>query len=229
MEAVLTAFEHRVKVFTRARQSFRRAEVLAAARTLENKGCKMRRPILAAAFAALMVSGADAQTNRPSSWAQPVALEGVPNLFQVSPDLYRSAQPTEEGMKRLKGLGIKTVVNLRSFHSDRDEIGQSGLSYEHLYMKAWHPEQKEAVKFLQIVTDPERTPVLVHCQHGADRTGTMCAVYRLGVQKWSKEEAVAEMTQGGFGFHAVWVNLPAWIEQVDAEALKRVAEKQTAR
>ena len=94
-------------------------------------------------------------------------------------------------------MGIKTIINLRSFHSDRDEIGQAALAYEHIYMKAWHPEEKEVVRLLKIVTDPKRTPVLVHCQHGADRTGTMVAVYRIAVQGWSKAEAIRELTQGG--------------------------------
>ena len=95
-------------------------------------------------------------TPRPELWAQPVKLDGVPNLHKVSDNLYRSAQPTAQGMKNLKRMGIETVVNLRSFHSDRDEIGNTGLGYEHIYMKAWHPERKEIVRFLQIVTNPKR-------------------------------------------------------------------------
>jgi protein tyrosine phosphatase (PTP) superfamily phosphohydrolase (DUF442 family) len=161
---------------------------------------------------------------RPAEWGQPVEAAGVPNLHRVSDALFRSGQPTAEGMKSLRDKqGIVTVVNLRSFHSDRDEIGATGLAYEHIYMKAWHPEEKEAVRFLQIVTDPKRTPVLVHCQRGADRTGAMCAVYRIAVEGWTKEEAVREMTAGGYGFHPVWVNLPAWIEKLDVESLRRQA------
>lgn len=162
-------------------------------------------------------------TNRPASWAQPIMLEGVPNLHQVSTNLYRSAQPTAQGMQNLKRTGIKTVVNLRSFHSDRDEIGAIGLQYEHIYMKAWHPEREDVVRFLQIVTNPERTPILVHCQHGADRTGTMCALYRVAVQNWTKEEAIREMTEGGFGFHEAWKNLPSWIADLDIESIKKDA------
>jgi hypothetical protein len=67
---------------------------------------------------------------------------------QITP-LYRSAQPTAIGMHNLKELGIKTVINLRSFHCDRDELGETGLNYEHLTMQAWHPEYKEAVRFLE--------------------------------------------------------------------------------
>ena len=126
-------------------------------------------------------------------------------------------------MGQLKQLGIQTIVNLRSFHSDRDAIGQTGLAYDHIYMKAWHPEEEDVIRFLQIVTNPKRTPVLVHCQHGADRTGSMVALYRIAVQGWTKEAAIREMTQGGFGYHEIWINLPPWIRDMDITALRRKA------
>ena len=161
--------------------------------------------------------------NRPDTWAQPVELEGVPNLYRVSGELYRGDQPSAQGMQNLKELGLKTIINLRSFHSDRDEIGDTVLAYEHITMKPWHPEEKEAVRFLKIVTDPKRTPALVHCKHGADRTGTMIAVYRIAVQGWSKDEAIREMTEGGFRFHWIWSNLPQWVQDLDIDRIKRQA------
>ena len=163
------------------------------------------------------------QTNRPPHWAQPIQIKGVPNLHKVSDTLYRSAQPSAEGMRNLRATGVETIVNLRSFHSDRHEIGDTGLAYEHIYMKAWHPEEDDAVRFLQIVANPRRDPVLVHCQHGADRTGTMCALYRVAVQGWSKEEAIEEMSQGEFGFHGLWDNLIQWINALDVERIKKRA------
>ena len=163
------------------------------------------------------------ENTRPAVWALPMQLKGVPNLHKVSDNLYRSAQPTAKGMQNLKELGIETIINLRSFHSDRDEIGSTGLAYEHIYMKAWHPEHKEIVRFLQIVTNPKRTPVLVHCQHGADRTGTMSAIYRITVLGWSKEEAINEMVNGGFGFHGIWKNLAPWIDSLDFDAIEKEA------
>ncbi|HUS71920.1 MAG TPA: tyrosine-protein phosphatase [Sedimentisphaerales bacterium] len=156
-------------------------------------------------------------------WAQRLEVPGVANLHKISEDLYRGAQPSAEGMQQLKKLGVKTVVNLRSFHTDRDEIGDTGLSYEHIYMKTWHAEDKEVVRFLKIVTDPNHTPVFVHCQRGADRTGTMCAIYRIAVQGWSKDEATEEMTKGGFGFYTGWKNLINYIRELDFEEIKRRA------
>jgi protein tyrosine phosphatase (PTP) superfamily phosphohydrolase (DUF442 family) len=185
-----------------------------------------RGAVIAAACVFLLtwVAGADPSiADRPKAWAQPVKLQGVENLYRVSEKLYRGDQPSPEGMRNLKDLGLKTIINLRSFHSDRDEIGGTGLAYEHIYMKAWHPEEEDVVRFLKIVTDPRRAPVLVHCQHGADRTGTVIAVYRIAVQGWSKAEAIREMTQGGFGFHQVWGNLPRWIQKLDIESIRRQA------
>ena len=174
-------------------------------------------------FSILALGFAWADEQRPESWATAVPLSGVPNLHQVSKDLFRSAQPSALGMKNLKENGIETIINLRSFHSDRDEIGETGLGYEHIYMKAWHPERKEVVRFLQIVTNSKNKPVLVHCHHGADRTGTMCALYRIVVQGWTKEAAIREMTKGAYGFHKIWANLPAWIEKLDIESLRKDA------
>ena len=157
------------------------------------------------------------------TWAKPMTLPGVPNLHQVSENLYRGAQPSARGMAELHKLGIKTIVSLRSFHSDRDEIGQLPLGYEHITMKTWHAEDKEVIRFLRIVSDESRQPVFVHCQRGADRTGTMCAIYRVVVQGWTKEQAIAEMTQGGFGFYEAWQNLIETVRNLDSEHFREQA------
>jgi protein tyrosine/serine phosphatase len=179
--------------------------------------------ISAAVLFAGSATAADQPTNSLPSKAASLDVDGAPNLHRVSTNLYRSAQPTMEGMRNMEELGIKTVINLRSFHSDRDELKGTRLGYEHIYMKAWHPEEKEAVKFLKTVTDPEKTPVLVHCLHGSDRTGAMCAIYRIAVQGWSRDDAITEMTEGGFGFHEIFNNIPKWIRNLDIEAIKEEA------
>jgi len=175
--------------------------------------------LLAVAFSAGSQEPVDA---RPASWAQPVVKAGIPNLFKVSDSLYRSAQPTDEGLRNLQELGIVTVVNLRAFHSDRDELDPD-LGYEHIHMKSWHPEREDAVTFLRIVADAKRAPVLLHCQHGADRTGAMTAIYRVAVQGWSRDDAIREMKDGGYGFHKVWGNLSDWIQDLDIDSIREEA------
>lgn len=51
----------------------------------------------------------------------------------------------------------------------------------------------------------------------------MTAVYRVAVQGWSKPAAIREMTQGGYGYHAVWRNLVEYLEQLDVDRIKREA------
>jgi protein tyrosine/serine phosphatase len=156
-------------------------------------------------------------------WAEKIDRAGLSNFYKVSDELYRGAQPSAEGVAQLKATGIKTIVNLRSFHSDRDEIGGIDIGYEHIYVKSWHPEEEDLVRFLQIVTDENRTPVFVHCQHGADRTGLFCAVYRAAVCGWSKEDALDEMVEGPFGFHSVWQSLISYFDELDIEDIKQKA------
>jgi protein tyrosine/serine phosphatase len=152
--------------------------------------------------------------------AEKLDLSGCGNLYKVSETLYRGEQPTSEGFKELEKLGVKTVINLRSVHSDRDKLEGTNLGYEHIRMEAWDPEQEEIDQFLKIATDPARQPVFVHCLHGADRTGTMVAVYRIVVEGWVKEKALKEMQNGPFGFHEVFQGLPEFIEELDAETLR---------
>jgi protein tyrosine phosphatase (PTP) superfamily phosphohydrolase (DUF442 family) len=183
------------------------------------------KPLLTAVFLALAAIAAPAQpsTNRPANWARPLTLPGITNFYQVTTNLYRGAQPTAEGMRQLKAMGIKSVVNLRSFHSDKDELAGTGLKGFRFETKPWHAEEEDVVAFLKIVTDTNNLPVFVHCQRGADRTGTMCAMYRIAVCGWTKPQAIDELKNGGYAFSPVWRNLVAFIEKADIPEIKRRA------
>jgi protein tyrosine/serine phosphatase len=171
----------------------------------------------------VLASKGSGQKQRDPRWASAIELRGVKNFFRVSDDLYRGAQPTEEGFRGLEKLGIKTVINLRALHSDEKKLRGRNLSYARIRFAIWHPEHEDVVRFLKIVTDPARTPVFVHCQRGADRTGMIVAIYRICVQGWSKADAIEEMTRGGYGFASTWRHLVRYIRKFDVERLKRDA------
>jgi len=156
----------------------------------------------------------------PAASQQPEPHPGLSNFAKISDGLYRGAQPEPEGFKTLKAMGIKTVINLRTFHSDRKACEAAGLQYVPISVQAWEGEDEEVIDFLRTVSDPANLPVFVHCQHGADRTGVMSAVYRMVIQDWPKEKAIEEMTDGGYGFHRVWQNLIDYVEGIDVDALK---------
>lgn len=177
--------------------------------------------VLLALGAANSMSAAD---GRPATWAQPVANDAVKNLFQVAPNLYRCAQPDAAGMQAIEALGIKRIIELRNFHSDKDEIAGTALIAEDVGINTWALEDEDVIRVLRILKDPAKGPFLIHCLHGADRTGTMCAMYRMVVQGWSKDDAIKELTEGGFGYHAVWTNLIRYLRNADVERIRKAVD-----
>jgi protein tyrosine phosphatase (PTP) superfamily phosphohydrolase (DUF442 family) len=169
-----------------------------------------------------IASAAEPPVSHPA-WAAKISRPGLPNLHKVNDGLYRGAQPTPDGIQELQKLGVKTIVDLRFGHSDKEILGDANIAFEHIPMLAWAPKEDDVVRFLRIVTDKSRQPVFVHCQHGADRTGMMCAAYRVVVDGWTKQQAIDEMTNGDFGFHAIWTALPKFIENLDVEKVKAKA------
>ena len=77
---------------------------------------------------------------------------------------------------------------------------------------------------LRFIRQAEK-PVLVHCWHGSDRTGAVSAAYRLVFQNWSKEEALDELMHGGYGFHAIYDNIPRLLKSLDVEALRAAVNR----
>ena len=171
------------------------------------------------------ISSATAQTstNRPANWAHKMTLRGVANFYMVTTNLYRGAQPTAEGMKQLKAMGIKSIISLREYHSDHDLFKSTDVKSIHIEMSPAHAKADEVAAFLKAVTDTNNLPAFVHCERGADRTGTMCAMYRIAVCGWTKKDAINEMRNGGFDFSPVWQNLVAFIENADIADIKRRA------
>src|SRR5262245_58122811 len=94
-----------------------------------------------AAFVALFLCAcgttvAENPEARPARWAQPVPGTPLENLHKVSAELYRCEQPSADDMRALEALGIRSVVNLRAFHTDRDEVGSTSLELREVPMRA---------------------------------------------------------------------------------------------
>ena len=156
-----------------------------------------------------------------SIFAVPLAYARVRELhlrnFRVVEDgvLYRSAQLSPYGLDRIiHDYGIRTVVSFRDVEEGKavvppDQWEESfcairGINYVRMPLGEWHykhgviPAEDNARRFLEIVNDPTKRPVLVHCFRGVHRTGSYCAIYRMECQEWSNADALDELKALGY-------------------------------
>jgi protein tyrosine/serine phosphatase len=166
-----------------------------------------------------MAEDAATAAERHPEWAQRVGT--APNFYRVTPTLYRSAQLGRADVAALAPLGIRTVVGLRAFHSDDKWLKESGIAIRRVKIYTWAISDANVVSALKAIRLAEKDgPVLLHCWHGADRTGLIAAMYRILYQGWSKEQALDELENGGYGYHAMWKNIPKYLRKVDIEKIR---------
>ncbi|HBG27561.1 MAG: hypothetical protein A2Y10_15485 [Planctomycetes bacterium GWF2_41_51] len=173
------------------------------------------------AFTGTCVSTNLFAASRPEKWASPVKAKGIGNFYKVSDSLYRGKQPKAQGITELKEMGVKTIVNLRTEDTDKELFGNTQIGYEFIPMRAKNPKEADIINFLKIVTNKDKAPVFIHCMRGADRTGLMCAVYRIAVEGWEKEDAIVEMTKGGYRFSPLCYKLKDYIRNLDIDKIRK--------
>jgi tyrosine-protein phosphatase SIW14 len=135
----------------------------------------------------------------------------TPNFHVVRDGiLYRSAQMPLDGLRRkIHDLGIRTVINLRHGIQPADVeeeafCNDQELTFVRIPPLSWDgvrgtaPVDAGVDRFLQVMRDPANHPVLIHCFAGIHRTGAYCAIYRMEIEGWSNERAIAEMKAHGY-------------------------------
>lgn len=176
--------------------------------------------MLVLAFPLLSHSG---ESTRPARWARPMQAKDLKNFYKLDDKVYRSAQPDDEGFRELQSLGIRNVLNLRDNHSDDDEAEGTGIRLFRIEMEADDVETGQVVEALRIIKNADG-PVLIHCWHGSDRTGLVSAMYRILFQGWSRDDAIDELMNGGYGYHSIYKNIPEYIRNVDIGEIKKAVE-----
>lgn len=122
----------------------------------------------------------------------------IGNFHEVLPgELYRSAQPDGQDIAYYaREKGIKTIINLRD--EDRDEwqamehkaTSQAGIQLIEFPMSSAKELPRDKAEKLAELMRTAQKPVLIHCEHGANRTGLASAIYVAAVA--NKGEAAAE-------------------------------------
>lgn len=133
------------------------------------------------------------------SFARRLTIKGVPNAGEVTPKLFRGAQPSSQGFEALARMGVNIVVDLRGTREDeRERVTKLGMEYVPI---PWHcpfPRDDAFSRFLALIRQNPGKKVFVHCRLGDDRAGMTIAAYRMAEQGWTAQEAMKEMQAYGF-------------------------------
>jgi protein tyrosine/serine phosphatase len=123
--------------------------------------------------------------------------------------LYRSAGlPPERLLGLVRQHNITTVVDFRKTgaetQAERAAVEQAGIRYVPIPSEQV-PSPDAVARFLDVMDSQSPGAVLIHCTHGAGRTGVFTAIYRMEYQGWSRTRAVTEaMLYAGFGSFGPW-------------------------
>jgi len=143
-------------------------------------------------------------------------VKGISDFGEVTPRLFRGAQPNHAGFKALSKMGVGIVVDTRGNRTKTEgkEVRRRGMKYVAI---PWHcpfPHDETFAKFLRLMRDNPDKKVFVHCRLGDDRTGMMIAAYRMADEDWTADEAMREMRKFGFSeaHHVICPTLASYEE-----------------
>lgn len=141
-------------------------------------------------------TGIEVQTKTNSSVAGLPVIH-VGNFERVSSTLMRGGAPSAQALKELKAAGVKTILNLRgdgaASRKEERSAKEIGLDYYNIPMGYREPSLTKVSGILDIIRDPQKQPVYVHCLQGADRTGMIIGIHRVLSDGWQFDQVYSEM------------------------------------
>ena len=146
-----------------------------------------------------------ATASAKSGRAEKFAGVHIKNFGQMDERFYRGAQPTQDDIKDLAALGIKTIIDLRDDPTtyEKQSAESLGLRYVNIPLSDTHlPPSERIEEFLKLATDPATGAFFVHCAGGRHRTGIAGAVYRMTVNGWNYDRTYKEMKD--YDFYTRW-------------------------
>ncbi len=139
-----------------------------------------------------------------------VSEKDLPNFAQVKEKFYRGGQPSEDGVKELAKMGVKTIIDLRGEDklSEKEAVWakNAGVKFVSVNLSNWFkPKTADIEEIIKQIDAAENQPVFVHCKRGADRTGTVVAIYRISHDNYTAKKATDEAKKYDFGWWQFWM------------------------
>ena len=147
----------------------------------------------------------------------PAAAE-LRNLHRVDEHIYRGKQPGRSDFQELADMGIRTVLDLRGgrIHKprERNSVESAGMQYVSIRLSGiWEPKDRQIAQALNVLEDPKRWPVFIHCWRGDDRIGMVIACYRIQHDHWTNQQALEEANR--LGLHRFEMLIRRYIRHFD--------------
>jgi protein tyrosine/serine phosphatase len=143
----------------------------------------------------------------------------IQNFHEVSPGIYRGGRPAEADFGSLAAFGIRIDVDLQggddypiidwyekgegpaAIKNEQSDARSVGIVFLNYPLSSLHDPNKAQIhdidQVLQMMHDPARRPIFVHCRHGVDRTGLIVALYRIRFEGWTQDQAWEEWVSLG--------------------------------
>jgi tyrosine-protein phosphatase SIW14 len=143
-------------------------------------------------------------------------------ITHVSRSLYRGPRPDLPMLDELfLKMGVRTLINLEKGwfeflhgHEHQESLAAEriGFAYGCSPLSDFGaPSKADLDLIFQCINGSMAAGdgVYVHCLHGEDRTGMVCAYWRVKVDGWPVEKAIEEMF--AMGFHGVPYEWFGWV------------------
>jgi protein tyrosine phosphatase (PTP) superfamily phosphohydrolase (DUF442 family) len=115
--------------------------------------------------------------------------------------LIRGAWQRPAVLERLiRREGIRTIVTLAAINEDDPKyvaqatvVKRAGVDWVRIPMRGSTATLEQMREAADLLSDPARQPVFFHCVAGHHRTGLAHAAYRIAHDRWTAEQAWAEL------------------------------------
>jgi len=147
----------------------------------------------------LVLMLATAATGSPAEPPEAVDAASIPNYRLIHSGLATAGQPAPEAMAKLRDMGFRTVVNLRTEGEggagERAVVEAQGLRYVWVPITAESFSLADVEAVENVLRDPSSGPVLIHCA-SSNRVGAVWAAVQAREGK-PIDEALAAGRQAG--------------------------------